>query len=156
MNRPLPGRRIDYPHFETLQMRWADTDIYGHMNNAVHYLLFDTAVQNILIRNDLLDLDRSENVFLVAASGCDYFDEIEFGDRIEAGVRIIRLGITSVTYEIGIFRNGNERSAATGRFTHVNVCRESRRPVELPDRAREVLQPLANIDHCEVHDWNDC
>ena len=153
MNRPSPGRRADYTHFETLQMRWADTDIYGHMNNAVHYQLFDTAVQSILIRNDLLDLGQSENVFLVAASGCDYFDEIEFGDIIEAGVRVAHLGTTSVTYEISIFRTGNELAAATGRFTHVNVSRESRRPAMLPDAARRILQSLT--DHREVDGRND-
>lgn len=143
MTRPSPGRRADYPHFEPLQMHWADSDIYGHMNNAVHFRLFDTAVQSILISNGLLDLGGSETVFLVVASGCDYFDEIAFGDRIEAGVRVTRLGTTSVTYEISIFRNGNEQAAATGRFTHVNVSRRARCPVKLADAARTVFERLA-------------
>ncbi len=142
MIRPQPGRRADYPHFEPLQMRWADTDIYGHMNNAVHYLLFDTAVQAFLIANDLLDLGGSETVFLVAASECDYFREIAFGDGIEAGLRITRLGNTSVTYEISIFRNDEEQASATGRFTHVNVSRDARRPVPLENTARAVFARL--------------
>ena len=136
MSRPQPGRRADYPHFEPLQMRWADTDIYGHMNNAVHYYLFDTAVQSFLVANGLLDLGQSETVFLVVSSGCNYFDEITFGDGIEAGMRITRLGNSAITYEISIFRGVAATAAATGHFTHVNVTRATRRPASLSEAAR--------------------
>ncbi|MDJ0826826.1 MAG: thioesterase family protein [Rhodobacter sp.] len=128
-------------------MRWADADIYGHMNNAVHYYLFDTAVQAVLVREGLLDLGGSETVFLVVSSGCDYFGEIVFGDRVEAGLRIGRLGRSSVRYEIGIFRNDEDRASAEGFFVHVSVGRDDRRPRALPDRARDVLGRLVVASH---------
>lgn len=142
MSRRQPGRRAEYARFEPVPIRWADSDIYGHMNNAVHYYLFDTAVQAVLVREGLLDLGRSDAVFLVVSSGCDYFGEILFGDRVEAGLRIGRLGSSSVRWEIGVFRNDADRAAAEGFFVHVNVGRADRRPRPLSDRAREVLRPL--------------
>ncbi|MDJ0629484.1 MAG: thioesterase family protein [Rhodobacter sp.] len=142
MSRPQPGRRGDYVRFEPVPMRWADADIYGHMNNAVHYYLFDTAVQAVLVREGVLDLGASETVFLVVSSGCDYFGEVVFGDRVEAGLRVARLGASSVRYEIGIFRNGADRASAEGYFVHVNVGREDRRPRPLSAKAREVMQRL--------------
>ena len=142
MSRAAPGQRHHYPLLEPVQMRWPDTDIYGHMNNAVHYTLFDTAVQNYLVREGLLDLGQSKTVFLVVSSGCSYFEEITFGDRLDAGIRIDRLGRSSVTYEISLFRNEGVSAAATGHFTHVNVGRVDRRPIELSDRARDVLARL--------------
>lgn len=142
MTRRRPGQRSAYALFEPVPMRWADTDIYGHMNNAVHYTLFDTAVQAFLIREGLLDLGGSATVFLVVNSGCDYFDEIRFGDRLEAGVRVSRLGTSSVTYEISLFRNTSESAAATGHFTHVHVDRRSRRPIALMAAARAALGKL--------------
>ena len=142
MSRATAGRRADYAQFEPVPMRWADADIYGHMNNAVHYYLFDTAVQAYLVRHGLLDLGQSETVFLVVSSGCDYFDEIVFGDRVEAGLRVGRLGSSSVRYEIGLFRNDSGLAAAEGFFVHVNVGRADRRPAALTARAREVLGRL--------------
>ncbi|MCG6903014.1 MAG: acyl-CoA thioesterase [Rhodobacter sp.] len=141
--RPQPDPRGDYSHFEPLQMRWADTDIYGHMNNAVHYTLFDTAVQAFLVREGLLDLGASETVFLVVSTACDHFEEITFGDQLEAGLKITDLGNSSVRYRISIFRNAGATAAATGSFTHVNVTRTTRRPAPLVARARAILENLA-------------
>ena len=123
-------------------MHWADTDIYGHMNNAVHYLLFDTAVQAFLIRKGLLDLGQSETVYLVVNSGCSYFEEITFGDRISAGLRISRLGNSSITYDIGLFRNEDKLAAAQGHFTHVNVARADKNPVAITAQARAAFTDL--------------
>ena len=140
--RPTPNTRDHYRLFEPVQMRWADTDIYGHMNNAVHYLLFDTAVQAFLIRKGLLDLGQSETVYLVVNSGCSYFEEITFGDRISAGLRISRLGNSSITYDIGLFRNDDEPAAAQGHFTHVNVARADKNPVAITAQARAAFADL--------------
>ncbi len=142
MPRPIPPLRDAYPHFEPVQMRWADTDIYGHMNNAVHYTLFDTAVQAFLVREGLLDLGRSKTVFLVVSTSCDYFDEITFGDKLQAGLKIAHLGNSSIRYDIALFRNANTTAAAQGSFTHVNVTRSHRRPVALSPAARATLQKL--------------
>ena len=142
MNRPKPAQRAVYPLFDTIEMRWADTDIYGHMNNAVHYTLFDTVIQRFLTRNGLLDLGSSETVFLVVACGCDYFDEITFGDDLQAGLRITHLGNSSIRYRIGLFRNADASAAACGQFTHVNVARKDRRPMPITASARAAFEKL--------------
>ena len=143
MTRAAPGQRGDYPLFEPVEMRWADMDIYGHMNNAVHYQLFDTAIGRFALREGLVGVGASPTIFLVVSSGCEYFAEIRFQDRLEAGLRVARLGRSSVTYQISLFPNGDDLAAATGHFTHVNVDRETKRPVAFTDAARAVLARLA-------------
>jgi acyl-CoA thioester hydrolase len=129
--------------FRTLQSRWSDNDIYGHMNNVVHYLLFDTAVNGWLIDRGLLDIRSGETIGLVVETGCQYFREIMFPDTVAAGIRVDRLGNSSVTYEVGLFANDGAQAAAQGRFVHVYVDRQTRRPKPLADNWRTALEELA-------------
>jgi acyl-CoA thioester hydrolase len=142
VSRPKPGTRADYTAFSVITTRWLDNDMYGHMNNAMHYQLFDTAVNGHLIEQGVLDLKTSETVFLVVETGCVYHGELAFPDVIHAGIRVARLGGSSVHYEIGLFRNDDDTAAAEGRFVHVNVDRVTRRPVPIADGARAVLAAL--------------
>lgn len=142
MARPEPFRRSDFRVFRRLQTRWADNDIYGHVNNVVHYALFDTAVNGWLIDRGLLDLGAGRTVGLVVETACSYFTEIVFPDTVDAGIRIERLGNSSVTYSVGLFRNDDEATAAQGRFVHVYVDRADRRPRPLPQSWRTILEDL--------------
>lgn len=142
MSRPEPGRRAAYPLFRTLATRWADNDIYGHMNNVVHYSLFDTAVNGFLIDNGILDIHGGAEISLVVETGCRYFAEMAFPDTVHAGIRVAHLGTSSVRYEIGLFRNDDETATAEGFFVHVNINRQTRRPAPYSDRERGVLSPL--------------
>ncbi|WP_261368128.1 acyl-CoA thioesterase [Pseudosulfitobacter koreensis] len=142
VSRPKPGTRAEYTAFSIITTRWLDNDMYGHMNNAVHYQLFDTAVNGHLIEKGILDLKSSERVFLVVETGCVYFGELAFPDVVHAGIRVARLGGSSVHYEIGLFRNDEDTAAAEGRFVHVNVDRVTRRPVVIADETRGVLEAL--------------
>jgi len=142
VSRPKPGTRADYTAFSVITTRWLDNDMYGHMNNAMHYQLFDTAVNGHLIEQGVLDLKTSETVFLVVETGCVYHGELAFPDVIHAGIRVARLGGSSVHYEIGLFRNDDDTAAAEGRFVHVNVDRVTRRPVPIAEGARAVLGAL--------------
>ena len=143
MERRDPADRSAYKLFRTLTTRWADNDIYGHMNNVVHYSLFDTAVNGLLIERGVLDIHGGERIFLVVETGCRYFAEIAFPDVVDAGIRVARLGGSSVRYEVGLFRNGEPTAAAEGFFIHVQVDRVTRRPVLLGDEVRRVLEPLS-------------
>jgi acyl-CoA thioester hydrolase len=134
--------RSAYKIFRTLPTRWSDNDIYGHMNNVVHYSLFDTTVNGFLIENRVLDMKGGTHVFLVVETGCRYHAEMAFPDVVTAGIRVGRLGSSSVRYEIGLFRNGDQTAAAEGFFVHVNVDRVTRRPVPFFDAARRLLEPL--------------
>lgn len=142
MARPDPFTRDAFPVFRPLQSRWADNDLYGHMNNVVHYALFDTAVNGWLIDAGLLDLKRGETIGLVVETACNYFAEIAFPDRIDAGIRVDRLGTSSVTYAVGLFRDDDETAAAQGHFVHVYVERADRRPRPLPEHWRTTLKAL--------------
>lgn len=123
--------------------RWRDNDIYGHINNVVYYEYFDSAVNGWLIDQGLLDLEKGPVLGLVVDTACSYFAPIAFPDRIDAGVGVARIGTTSVTYSIGLFRNQDNLASAQGRFTHAYVDRETRRPVPLPPEWREALGAIA-------------
>ncbi|RAI60465.1 acyl-CoA thioesterase [Roseicella frigidaeris] len=135
------GTRADYRWFTTLPTRWMDNDVYGHVNNVTYYSWIDTAVAQFLIAHDVLDLGSSTEVGLVVETQCRYFAPIAFPDLVTCGVRCGRLGTSSIRYELGIFRNEEERASAEGHFIHVYVSRaEQTRTVPLPARLREAAE----------------
>ncbi|MDP3898639.1 MAG: thioesterase family protein [Mesorhizobium sp.] len=140
--RAEPSPRAAYRAFRTITTRWMDNDLYGHMNNVVHYSLFDTAVNGWLIDEGALDLHKGDEIGLVVETGCRYFREMAFPDVVTAGLRVTKLGTSSVRYEVGLFRNDEETAAAEGFFVHVYVDRASRRPKPLGERMRSVLDGI--------------
>ncbi|BBD41127.1 thioesterase (plasmid) [Aminobacter sp. Y103A] len=142
-DRPSPSSRNAYKAFRTITTRWMDNDIYGHMNNVVHYSLFDTAVNGWLIDEGVLDIHGGDQVGLVVETGCRYFSELAFPDTVMAGIRVAKLGTSSARYEVGLFRNEEEAPAAEGFFVHVYVDRETRRPKPLNTRLRTALSAIA-------------
>jgi acyl-CoA thioester hydrolase len=140
-NEPAPTR-ADYRHFLALATRWMDNDSYGHVNNVAYYSYFDTAVNEHLIRAGGLDIASDPVVGYVVESGCRFRKPLTFPETIDAGLRVVRLGTSAVTYEIGIFRQGDDEPAATGHFVHVWVDRASGRPAGIPTRVRAALEPL--------------
>ncbi|WP_370541725.1 acyl-CoA thioesterase [Actibacterium sp. 188UL27-1] len=152
MSRPTPNSRAAYPHFEILATRWADNDIYGHMNNAIHYQLFDTAVNGFLLREGILAgpgaakcRGDATTIFLVVSSSCDYFAELAFPQTIAAGLRIAHLGKSSIRYDIALFADDAETASAQGHFTHVNVHPQTRRPEPINQTARTILNRLQPV-----------
>ncbi len=143
MSRPVPDSRDRYRHFQPITTRWMDNDLYGHLNNVVYYSLFDTVVNRFLIENGLVDPHEGEIIGLVVNSNCHYFAPLAFPDAIDGGLRVDRLGSSSVTYGVGIFPEDAETAAAQGGFVHVYVDAATRRPIPLPDPMREALQTLA-------------
>ena len=140
MSRPAPLTRDEFGLFRSLQTRWSDNDLYGHVNNVVHYLLFDTAINGWLIDAGELDIQLGETVGLVVETGCQYFSEIAFPDRVTAGIRIGHIGNSSVRYEIALFGNDDETACAQGHFVHVYVNRQTRKPVALTRTMRALLE----------------
>jgi len=140
--RPQPLPRAAFLRFQTITTRWADNDVYGHVNNVVHYSYFDTAVNRYLIESGALDIHAGEVIGLVVQTQCHYFKSIAFPQTVFAGMRVAKLGRSSVQYEIGLFADNAPQTAALGSFVHVYVDRQSRRPVNVPDKLRAVLEPL--------------
>lgn len=132
-----------YPHQLPIQTRWMDNDVYGHVNNVVYYSYFDTVVNDYLIGAGVLDIHGGAVIGLVVETQCQYFAPIEFPEKIIAGLRVGKLGTSSVRYEIGLFQAANPDSpVAEGHFVHVYVDRENRRPTPLPDAFRAALTKL--------------
>ena len=137
--RPQRPMRGDFACFVPITTRWMDNDVYGHVNNVVYYSFFDTAVNRLLVEAGVLDIAGSEAVGLVVQTSCTFFESIAFPGAIEVGVRVERIGRTSVTYALAVFAAGQEGAAALGAFTHVYVARADQRPVPISDRLRHVL-----------------
>ena len=142
MSRPKPELRHTYRHFQAIPTRWADNDVYGHVNNVVYYSYFDTVVNQYLIEQRILDLPTSTIIGLVVETQCEYFAPLSFPDVVHAGLRVAKIGNSSVRYEIGLFRNEEETASAQGYFVHVYVDRASRKPIAVPSGMRLVLEEL--------------
>ena len=139
-SRRGPEPRARYAAFRPITTRWADNDVYGHVNNVVYYSFFDTAVNGLLMDAGVLDVHHGEVIGLVVETQCNYFAPIAFPQAISAGVRVAQLGRSSVRYEIGLYAGDAPDSAAAGHFIHVYVDRVTRRPVPLPEPLKAVLQ----------------
>jgi acyl-CoA thioester hydrolase len=142
MTRAAPHTRADYRHFLAIPTRWMDNDVYRHVNNVVYYSYFDTVVNQYLIEGGVLDIEKSTVIGLVVETQCHYFSPIAFPDTVYAGLRVAKMGTSSVNYEIGIFRNDESQAAAQGHFVHVYVDRTSNRPTPLPAALRAALEAL--------------
>ena len=140
--RPQPEARSAYRVFSSISTRWMDNDLYGHVNNVVYYSWFDTAVNAYLIEQRVLDIHGGVTIGLVIETQCNYFEPLAFPQVVEAGIRVARLGGSSVRYEVGLFAQGSSHTAAKGHFVHVYVDRQTRRPVPLPQNLRQVLETL--------------
>src|SRR4030095_13396679 len=141
--KPSRERRSAYRHFSDITTRWMDNDVYAHVNNVVYYSWFDTVVNGYLIQQGVLDFGKSPAIGLVVETGCSYFASIAFPDLVRAGLRVARVGQSSVRYEVGLFANDDDEAAAQGHFIHVYVDRETRRPVALPTDLRRALEAIA-------------
>jgi acyl-CoA thioester hydrolase len=135
--------RADYRHFLEIPTRWGDNDAYAHINNVVYYSFFDTVVSRFLLESGAIDLKTSPVIGVVVETGCRYLAPIAFPDLVTAGLRVARIGNTSIRYEIGIFSNAEDQASAEGQFIHVYVDRETQtRPTPLPQALRDAVAPL--------------
>jgi acyl-CoA thioester hydrolase len=142
MSRPAIPTRKDYRHFYPLETRWEDNDIYGHVNNVTYYSYFDTAANRYLIEEGGLDPQNAGFVGYVVNSGCSYHAPIAHPDVLDMGLRVDKLGNSSVTYGLAVFRKGEDQAAAHGHFVHVFVDRAADTAVAIPEQIRNALSRL--------------
>jgi acyl-CoA thioester hydrolase len=136
-----PRTRAEYPRHMRIQTRWADNDVYGHVNNVVYYAYFDTVINRVLVDAGL-DLAAGAAIGLCVESGCQYVAPASYPDELDAGLRVAKLGRSSVRYELAVFRADRDELCAHGHFVHVFVDRETRRPTPLPASIRAALEGL--------------
>lgn len=140
--RTKPDLRSGYAYFQLMTTRWMDNDSYRHMNNTTYYSFFDTIVNQYLIENGALDVEKSEVIGLVAETMCRYFRSVGFPSRLDVGLRAGHIGSSSVRYEVALFRDDDNEASAQGHFVHVYVDRASGRPVPIPEKLKSVVKPL--------------
>lgn len=142
-----PGTRSDYAHVLNIPTRWMDNDVYGHVNNVVYYSYFDTVINEYLIRRGGLDIHTDAVIGIAVETRCQFFSSLSFPEVIDAGLRVGRLGNSSVRYEIGLFSKQRQQAAASGHFIHVFVDRAKQTPAPIPDKIRQALLPLVMVEH---------
>jgi acyl-CoA thioester hydrolase len=141
--RTPPARRADFVHWSTVGTRWHDNDVYGHVNNVVYYSYFDTVVNAYAVSRGGLDIHAGEAIGIVVESDCRYHAPLSFPETVDAGLRVDRIGRSSIRYSIGLFTAGQDAAAADGHFVHVMVDRRTRRPVEVPQQLRRSLLEIS-------------
>ena len=134
--------RDNYRHWQRVPTRWADNDVYGHVNNVVHYAFMDTVINTWLITEAGLDIHQGPAIGLCVESHCNYRAAISFPDAVDAGLRIGHLGRSSVRYEVGFYFEGRDDVVAEGHFVHVFVDRTTRKPLEIPAHLRTAMEGL--------------
>jgi acyl-CoA thioester hydrolase len=139
VNNRQPWLKKDFTFFETITLRWADNDAYGHINNAHYYSFFDTAVDGFLLTHDLRQYITGDLQTLVVASECRYHSQVSAPGLIQVGVRVGKMGNSSVTYEVAVFTKDSDLAAAQGLFVHVCVNKETQRPAALPQSFRDAI-----------------
>lgn len=136
--------RQDFPVFYPITTRWMDNDIYGHVNNVTYYSYFDTAINRYLIEEGGLDIHQAPVVGFMVSSNCQYYKPVAYPEAIEAGVRVVKLGNTSVTYEVAIFKHDDPNPAAQGQLVHVFVDRANNRSTPIPAPLRAAMERLCS------------
>jgi acyl-CoA thioester hydrolase len=143
VSREAPAQRSEFKVWRRFTTRWADNDAYGHVNNAIFYQWFDSAVNAWLVEQGMLDIEHGDPIALVVETRCSYFASLAFPGNVDIGLSAAELGRSSVRYRIGVFGEAAEEAAAQGEFVHVVVDRASRRPVEIPADWREKLEEIS-------------
>lgn len=142
MNNEPQLNKKHFSVFEPINTRWADNDVYGHVNNVTYYAYFDSAVNRFLIEKGGLDIKHSAAIAFVVNSSCNYYRPIAYPENIEVGVAVKKLGNSSVTYQLAVFTQDTDEPAAIGEFTHVFVDRASSQSTPIPDTIRRALQTI--------------
>jgi acyl-CoA thioester hydrolase len=143
VSREIPASRSEFKVWRHFTTRWADNDVYGHINNTVFYQWFDSAVNAWLVEQGMLDIDEGNPIALVVETRCSYFGPLAFPQDVDVGLAVVELGRSSIRYRIGVFASDPDYAAAQGEFVHVVVDRGSRRPVEIPSDWRTRLEAIS-------------
>lgn len=138
-DKKSPPTRSDFRYFDTIDTRWSDNDVYGHVNNVAYYSFFDTVVNRLLIDNGWLHLDGRGPIGLVVETRCQYYASVSYPAVLDIGLTVLKLGNSSVVYQLAVFSEGSEQASAVGQFVHVYVDRPSHMPTPLPADLRAGL-----------------
>ena len=141
MKKIIPHRK-EFKYFDIFETRWDDNDIYGHLNNNVYFRMFDTTINGFLLKKNLLHIKNSKNIYLVVKTSCNYFEQISYPEKVDVGIRISKLGNSSLIYKIGLFKEKSNFASASGKFAHVNVLKKNSKPISIDLKSREKFKKI--------------
>ena len=144
--RQAAKTRDQFHYFLPIKTRWSDNDLYGHVNNVTYYSYFDTAANALLIEKVNFDIHQSPIIGLVVDSACSFLHKLSYPEIIDVGVTISKIGNSSLTYEVAIFKFGQETASTQGHFVHVFVDRETRKSTPIPPEMRSALRQYLSHD----------
>ena len=145
MKRPSSPKKDIYIYFIGIETRWNDNDSYGHVNNAIYYEYMDTVVNNYLIEYQITNSDENSPIGFVVSNSCNYFRPVKYPDTLNIGLRIIKIGTSSVTYDVGIFKNNETEASARGSYVHVYVDKKMRKPICISDKMKKKLNNINTL-----------
>jgi acyl-CoA thioester hydrolase len=145
MKRPSSPKKDIYKYFIGIETRWNDNDSYGHVNNAIYYEYMDTVVNNYLIEYKITNSDENSPIGFVVSNSCNYFRPVKYPDTLNIGLRIIKIGTSSVTYDVGIFKNNETEASARGSYVHVYVDKKMRKPICISDKMKKKLNNINTL-----------
>lgn len=145
MKRPSSPKKDKYKYFIGIETRWNDNDSYGHVNNAIYYEYMDTVVNNYLIESQITNSDENSPIGFVVSNSCNYFRPVKYPDTLNIGLRIIKIGTSSVTYDVGIFKNNETEASARGSYVHVYVDKKMRKPICISDKMKKKLYNINTL-----------
>lgn len=137
-------QRHNFPVFYPISTRWMDNDVYGHVNNVTYYSYFDSTINRYLIEEGDLDIHGGSVVGFVVSSNCQFRRPVAYPEALEAGLRVIKIGNSSVTYEVGIFRQAEAEASAIGQVVHVFVDRVTNTSTPIPASIRAALERISD------------
>ena len=142
MSNAAAPKRTEFRVLRPMPTRWMDNDHYGHVNNVAYYSYFDSAVNGYLIEAAATDTRALPAIGIVAETSCRFLKEVSFPDLLHIGLKLEKLGNSSVIYQLAVFRGDDVEPSAVGRFVHVYVDGQTRRPVPIPQVIRSALERL--------------
>ena len=145
MKKPSSPKKNIYKYFIRIETRWNDNDSYGHVNNAIYHEYIDTVVNNYLIEYQITNSDENSPIGFVVSNSCTYFQPVQYPDTLNIGLRIIKIGTSSVTYDVGIFKNNETEASARGSFVHVYVDKKMRKPICISDKMKHKLNNISTL-----------
>lgn len=148
--KPQVRNRQNFKFIFPIQTRWSDNDMYGHVNNIIYYSYFDTAANALLIHKAGFNLQHSPIIGLVVNSSCNFMQELSYPEIIEVGVSIAKIGNSSLSYDLAIFKQGQDNASAQGHFVHVFVDRKTRKSTPIPTEMRDTLQQFLTLNSDEL------
>ncbi len=141
----MQSHRRSYPYHLNIPTRWGDNDMLGHLNNVVYYRFFEAIVVKFMTEEFNLDWTGHHENAQAVESLCRFHRPLSFPDIITAGLRVGKIGSSSITFELALFAPGVDTPSATGHVIEVLVDVASGKSTPIDKERRAVLEQYRDV-----------